>query len=114
MKKYAFLFTSLFCLLATAGCSKTTGVMPWTENYYSISADVDKTLFTKPSDAEQVAYREASAHCASLGQGIYVKEFIHVNSWWHYTVKLVFRCIPEGAPVPSALGGVKKVDVEML
>ena len=114
MKKYFLLLACVCSLLASAGCSKSTGIMPWTEDHYSVSVDVDKTLFTKPSDAEQLAYKEASNFCSALGQGVHVKSFQHVNSWVHYTVKLVFRCIPEGAPVSPSHDGVKKVDVEML
>jgi hypothetical protein len=114
MKKYVLLFTCILCLLVFSGCSKTTGVMRWSDKYCSISADVDKTAFTKPSDAERAAYQEARAYCASLGQDIYVKESFHMQSRWYYTVKLIFRCIPEGAPDAPAQNDIRKVDVEML
>ena len=114
MKKYFLIAVCLFAFMLAAGCSKSTGVMPWSENCYSVSADVDKTVFSKPSDAEHIAYREASSFCAALGQGVLVESFQHVNSWWHYTAKLVFRCIPSKEKTQSEKEGFQKVDVEML
>ena len=114
MKKYFLLPICALCLLVFTACSKTTGVMPWSENYYSVSADVDKTLFTKPSDAEAAAYQEASKFCSALGQGIHVKRFQHVISWRHYTVKLIFRGLPSKEESQAEKEGFQKVDVEML
>ena len=114
MKKHFLLSACILCLLASSGCSKTTGVLPWREGSYSVSADVDKTLFTRPSDAEAIAYKEASNFCSALGQGIHIKSFQHVNSWRHYTVKLIFRCIPSKEKTQSEKEGFQKVDVEML
>ena len=114
MKKSFLITVCLLALMFAAGCSKTTGVMPWSENCYSVSADVDKTLFTKPSDAEAAAYQEASKFCSALGQGIHVKNFQHVDSWRHYTVKLIFRCLPSKEESQAEKEGFQKVDVEML
>ena len=114
MKKYFLLSACALCVLVSAGCSKSTGVMPWSDNRYSVSADVDKTVFTKPSDAEQLAYKDASRFCSEQGQGVHVESFQHVNSWWHYTVKLIFRCIPSNEERRGEEHDIRKVDVEML
>ena len=114
MKKYFLIAVYLLALMLAAGCSKTTGVMPWSETHYSVSADVDKTVFTKPSDAEQLAYKEASRFCSALGQGVNVRNFRHMETWTHYSVKLIFRCIPSKEETQAEKEGFQKVDVEML
>ena len=114
MKKYFLISVCLLALMLAAGCSKTTGVMPWSETHYSVSADVDKTVFTKPSDAEQLAYKEASRFCSALGQGVNVRNFRHMETWTHYSVKLIFRCIPSKEESQAEKEGFQKLDVEML
>ena len=114
MKKYFLIAVCLFALMLAAGCSKSTGVMPWAPGVYSVTADLDKTLFTSHADAERRAYQEAAAFCASKGQTIRVKNFDHITARWYYSVKLIFACDPVDAsdvPVDSSL---QKVDVEML
>ena len=114
MKKYFLLSLCGLCLLASAGCSKSSGVMPWAPGVYSVTTDLDRTLFTSYADAERVAYDDAAAFCASKGQAVRVKNFLRSPARWFYSVKLIFACDPVEMPVTPEQGGRQKVDVEML
>lgn len=114
MKKYFLLSLCAFCLLCAAGCSKSSGIMPWAPGVYSVTTDLDRTLFTSHADAERIAYEDAAAFCASRGQAVRIQNFDHLTARLYYSVKLIFTCIPMDAPVPPAQDGRQKVDVEML
>ena len=114
MKKYFCLFACALCLLVSSGCSKSSGVMPWAPGVYSVTTDLDRTLFTSHADAERIAYDDAAAFCASKGQAVRVKNFHHYTARWFYSVKLIFACDPVDMPVTPGQDGKQKVDVEML
>ena len=118
MKKYFLLSLCTFCLLASAGCSKSTGVIPWGAGAYAVTATVDRTIFTSHTDAEVLAHQEAAAFCASRGQDIYVEGQISDTRQLYYFVKVLFRCIgsqkDSGTGFMPRRGETQKVDVEML
>ena len=113
MKKYSLIAICLLALML-AGCSKSTGVMPWAPGVYSVTADLDKTLFTSHADAERCAYQEAAAFCASKGQQVYVKNFDHITTRWYYTVKLIFSCSPAEEGEQSGYSRLRKINTDML
>ena len=111
MKKICSLLSCVLCLFILSGCSKSTGVMPWGEGQYSVSVDLERALLTSPTDAERIAYKEASAYCAEVGQEVAVDVFQHKTFWRHYTVKLVFRCLSKEA---ESKAPYEKINIEML
>jgi len=99
-------------LLSLTGCAKSSGVMPMSPDVYALTVDMNKSILTGASDAEQQAYGEALTFCDDMGKELRVYRFRHTQSWRLYTVTLFFGCVPGGvlAPHPET----RKVDVEML
>ena len=118
MKKYFLFSLCALCLLASAGCSKSTGVIPWGAGAYAVTATVDRTIFTSHTDAEVLAHQEAAAFCASRGQDIYVEGQLTDTHKLYYSVKVLFRCIgaekDAGTGFMPRRGEIQKVDIEML
>ena len=118
MKNYFLLSLGVLCLVASAGCSKSTGVIPWGAGAYAVTATVDRTIFTSHSDAEVLAHQEAAAFCASRGQDVYVVGQLTDTRRLYYSVKVHFRCIgaekDAGSDFMPRRGETQKVDVEML
>ena len=69
--------------------------MPWAPGVYSVTTDLDRTLFTSYADAERVAYDDAAAFCASKGQAVRVKNFQLSNSLT--TLVAIKKPVPEMA-----------------
>ena len=117
MKKYFLLSLCAFCLLASAGCSKSTGVIPWGAGLYTVTANVDRTIFTSHSDAELLAHQEATAFCVSKGQEVYVDRQVVDTRKLYYSVKVFFYCKDSGKDAGAGfmprIGETQKVDVEM-
>ncbi len=118
MKKFFLLSLCVLSLVGSAGCSKSTGVIPWGADAYAVTATVDRTIFTSHTDAEVLAHQEAAAFCTSRGQDIYVEGQLTDTRQLYYSVKVLFRCIgaakDAGAGFMPRRGELQKVDVEML
>ena len=99
-------------LLALTGCAKSSGVMPMSPDMYALTVDMNKSILTGASDAEQQAYGEALTFCADQGKSLRVYRFQHTQTWRLYTVKMFFGCVPGGSGIADS--ETRKVNVEML
>lgn len=68
--KYCFII--FVCGFFLISCSKSSGVMEYSPNIYSVSVDVDSEFYGAGS-AQKKAFEEAKAFCESQGKIVSIK-----------------------------------------
>jgi len=93
MKKVILLLS--VTIIAITGCSKSSGVMEYSPDLYSVSVDVDSEFYGLAS-AKKKAFDEARVFCTSKGKILSIESTEGVsNSFGYTTATVIFRCVEE-------------------
>lgn len=87
-----YLFAILICIFLVS-CSKSSGVMEFRPNMYSVSVDVDSEFYGAGS-SQKKAFEEAKVFCESKGKVISIQSVDnHTNSFGYTNSSIIFQCI---------------------
>lgn len=88
-----FYFAIFICCMFLVSCSKSSGIMEYSPNLYSVSIDVDSEFYGVGT-AQKKAYEEAKVFCESSGKTISVKSIDNnTNSFGFTNSSIIFQCI---------------------
>ena len=91
MRNVLFLF--VVALFMMTGCTKSSGVMEFGPELYSVSVDVDSEIYGLGS-AKKKAYEEARTFCLSKNRQLSVESTDGLaNPIGYTTATIIFRCV---------------------
>jgi len=91
MQRILFLLVVTF--FAISGCTKSSGVMEFGPELYSVSVDVDSEIYGLGS-AKKKAYEEAKTFCFSQNKNLSVESTEGLSNPVGYTTAtILFRCV---------------------
>lgn len=89
MKYFFTIFVCIFLL----SCTKSSGIMEYSPDVYSVSIDVDSEFYGVGS-AQKKAFEEAKSFCESKGRAVSIQSVDNnTNSFGYTNSSLIFQCV---------------------